>query len=36
MNVKFTTAEGMGFVGQGEGIAVMATASVVPISSAGA
>ena len=30
VNVKFTTAEGMGFVGQGEGIAVLATASVVP------
>jgi 2-C-methyl-D-erythritol 2,4-cyclodiphosphate synthase len=30
VGVKFTTAEGMGFVGQGEGIAVLATASVVP------
>lgn len=30
VNVKFTTAEGMGFVGHGEGIAVLATASVVP------
>jgi 2-C-methyl-D-erythritol 2,4-cyclodiphosphate synthase len=30
VNVKFTTAEGMGFVGQGDGIAALATASVVP------
>jgi 2-C-methyl-D-erythritol 2,4-cyclodiphosphate synthase len=36
VGVKFTTAEGMGFVGQGEGIAVLATASVVPAPSSNA
>ena len=30
VNVKATTGEGMGFVGEGQGIAVIATASVVP------
>ncbi|MBI4898043.1 MAG: 2-C-methyl-D-erythritol 2,4-cyclodiphosphate synthase [Actinobacteria bacterium] len=29
VNVKFTRGEGMGYVGRGEGIAVLATASVV-------
>ena len=28
MNVKFTTGEGMGFVGRGEGIAALAIATV--------
>ena len=28
MNVKFTTNEGMGFVGRGEGIAALAVATV--------
>ena len=28
VNVKFTTNEGMGFVGRGEGIAVLAVATV--------
>jgi 2-C-methyl-D-erythritol 2,4-cyclodiphosphate synthase len=28
VNVKFTTNEGMGFVGRGEGVAVLATATV--------
>jgi 2-C-methyl-D-erythritol 2,4-cyclodiphosphate synthase len=30
VNVKFSTGEGMGFVGRGEGIAALAVASVVP------
>ena len=30
MNVKFTTGEGMGFVGRGEGIAALAIATVQP------
>ena len=28
MNVKFTTNEGMGFVGRGEGMAAMAVATL--------
>ena len=28
MNVKFTTGEGMGFVGRGEGIAALAIATL--------
>ena len=28
MNVKFTTGEGMGFVGRGEGIAALAVATL--------
>ena len=28
MNVKFTTNEGMGFVGRGEGIAALAVATL--------
>jgi len=35
VNVKFTTNERMGFVGRGEGIAALATATVVAIAAAG-
>ena len=30
VNVKFTTNEGMGFLGRGEGVAALASATVVP------
>jgi len=32
VNVKFTTNEGMGFLGRGEGVAALASATVVPSS----
>jgi 2C-methyl-D-erythritol 2,4-cyclodiphosphate synthase len=35
VNVKFTTGEGMGFVGRGEGIAALATAALTPTGRSG-